>query len=110
VDVIAHRDPFGLEPPIVKVQCKHTVTAIGGPAVAQLVGRIGTTETGLFVTLGTYTPDAIAQERNNPRLRLLTGDELIDLILQHYDELPRRWRDVIPLRRVFVVDEEPGVA
>lgn len=110
VDVIAHRDPFGLEPPIVKIQCKHTASSIGGPVVAQLVGRIGATETGLFVTLGTYTPDALAQERNNPRLRLLTGDEFIDLILHHYDELPRRWRDVIPLRRVFVVDEEPGVA
>jgi restriction system protein len=110
VDVIAHRDPFGLEPPIVKIQCKHTVKSIGGPVVAQLVGRIGTTETGLFISLGTYTPDAIAQERNNSRLRLLTGDDFIDLVLRYYDDLPRRWREVIPLRRVFVVDEEPGVS
>ena len=109
VDVIAHRDPFGLEPPIVKIQCKHSAKSIGGPVVAQLVGRIGATETGLFVSLGTYTTDAIAQERNNPRLRLLTGDEFIDLILRHYDDLPRRWREVIPLRRVFVVDEDPAI-
>jgi restriction system protein len=109
VDVIAHRDPFGLEPPIVKIQCKHTAKSIGGPVVAQLVGRIGATETGLFVSLGTYTPDAVAQERSNPRLRLLMGDDFIDLILQHYNELPRRWRDVMPLRQVYVVDEEPGV-
>lgn len=110
VDVIAHRDPFGLEPPIVKIQCKHTAKPIGGPVVAQLVGRIGATETGLFVSLGSYTPDAVAQERSNPRLRLVTGDEFIDLILQHYEALPRRWREVIPLRRVFVVDEEPGLS
>lgn len=110
VDVIAHRDPLGLEPPIVKIQCKHSAKAMGGPVVAQLIGRIGASETGLFVTLGTYTPDAIAQERSNPRLRLLTGEEFINLIIEHYDTLPPRWREVIPLRQVYVVDEEPGLS
>ena len=33
VDVIAYRDPLGLEPPIIKVQCKRTLNTIGGPDV-----------------------------------------------------------------------------
>jgi restriction system protein len=28
VDVIAHRDPLGLEPPVIKVQCKHTAVRV----------------------------------------------------------------------------------
>ncbi|HMV73030.1 MAG TPA: hypothetical protein PKA87_01810 [Microthrixaceae bacterium] len=33
VDDIAYRDPLGLEPPIIKVQCKRTLNTIGGPDV-----------------------------------------------------------------------------
>lgn len=38
VDVIASRDPLGLEPPIIKVQCKRTVSRIGSPEVQKLAG------------------------------------------------------------------------
>jgi len=61
VDVIAYRDPLGLEPPIIKVQCKRTVGTIGGPDVQKLAGALahGGSEVGLFVTLGTYSSYAI---------------------------------------------------
>lgn len=55
VDVIAHRDPLGLEPPIIKVQCKQTNAAVGRPVVQQLVGALAHNELGLCVTLGSYT-------------------------------------------------------
>jgi restriction system protein len=63
-DVIAHRDPLGLEPPIIKVQCKRTVASIGAPDVQKLTGTLapGGSELGLFVTLGAYSKDA-----QNPR-------------------------------------------
>lgn len=53
-DIIAHRDPLGLEPPIIKVQCKRTISAIGQPDVQKLTGTLvpGGNELGLFVTLG----------------------------------------------------------
>ena len=38
VDVIAHRDPLGVEPPLIKVQCKHKTGTIGAPEVQQLSG------------------------------------------------------------------------
>lgn len=31
VDIIAHRDPLGVEPPIIKVQCKRIAGSTGGP-------------------------------------------------------------------------------
>ena len=105
IDVIAHRDPFGAEPPIIKVQCKHTTNTIGNPDVQRLVGALVGDEFGLFVTLGSYSVDAAHTERHNRRLRLLGGREIVDLYLTHYDELEPRWRAVVPLRRVLAVEE-----
>lgn len=105
VDVIAHHDPLGLEPPLIKVKCKHQMGTIGAPAVQQLVGTQGVGELSLFVTLGTYSPDARAIERQRSGLRLLTGEDVVDLVLKHYAALPEWVRAVIPLTSVLVVDD-----
>ncbi len=106
VDVIAYRDPLGLEPPIVKVQCKRTVSTIGAPDAHDLAGALahGGSEVGLFVTLGTYSADAVHLERTRQDLRLITGNQLVDLIFTYYDKLASEWKRLIPLRSVYVVD------
>jgi len=105
VDVIAHRDPLGVEPPLVKVQCKHLTGTVGAPEVQQLVGTQGPNESSLFVTLGSYSRDAIAIERTRSGLRLLTGEDVVTLTLEHYAALPQRWRSRMPLTPVLVVDD-----
>lgn len=105
VDVIAHRDPLGLEPPLIKVQCKHQSGTIGGPSVQQLVGTLGPGELSLFMTLGSYSQDARAIERQRTGLRLLGGEDIVDLVLDHYDALPEWVRAVMPLSPVLVVDD-----
>ena len=40
VDVIAHKDELGFEPPIIKVQCKQVTDPSGRPQVTQLLGNI----------------------------------------------------------------------
>lgn len=105
VDVIAHRDPLGVEPPLIKVQCKHHTGTIGSPEVQQLIGTQGLGELSLFVTLGSYTRDALAIERQRPGLRLLTGEDLVTMVLENYDGLPQRWRAEIPLTSVLVVSD-----
>lgn len=107
VDVIAHRDPLGLEPPIIKVQCKHTSMTMGRPEVQKLLGTLATGELGLFFTLGTYSKEAAAVERGRRDLRLFAGADVTRLTLQHYADLPQRWRDRMPLRRVWVLDRTP---
>ena len=108
-DILAHRDPLGLEPPIIKVQCKRTVGAIGQPDVQKLTGTLapGGSELGLFVTLGGYTPEAKNFGRNRQDLRLVTGVELVDMIFEHYDQFDPEWKRLLPLRQVYVVDREP---
>lgn len=105
VDVLAHRDPLGVEPPLIKVQCKHHTGTISGPEVQQLVGTLALSELGVFVTLGTYSKDARWIERQKQGLRLLGGEEIVGLILTSYDHLPERWRTLIPLRPLLVVDD-----
>lgn len=105
IDVIAHRDPLGVEPPQIKIQCKHLTGTIGAPEVQKLAGTLGLNELGLFVTLGTYTRDAQSIERQRPGLRLLTGEDVVNLVLEHYDQLPQKWRSIIPLTSVLVVSD-----
>ena len=107
IDVIAHKDKLGLEPPIIKVQCKHTTRTMGRPDVQQLIGTLAPTEAGLFVTLGSYSREASDLERERQSLRLFSAAEVTALTIQHYDDLPPRWRSLMPLRRVLVVDQSP---
>lgn len=108
-DIVAHRDPLGVEPPIVKVQCKRSTSAMGGPQVQQLTGTLspGGEERGLFVTLGAYSRDARHLERTRQDLRLIGGNELVELIWEHYEKLSPRYKQLLPMRQVFVVDRNP---
>lgn len=109
VDVIAHRDPLGLEPPIIKVQCKRVLGGIGAPEVQKLTGSLapGGSELGLFITLGTFSKDAVHLGRTRQDLRLVNGNEFVDLVLEHYEKLGSEWKRLLPLRRLYVVDRDP---
>ena len=102
VDIIAHRDELGFEPPIIKVQCKQILTTIGRPEVQQLHGAIERGEHGLFVTLGSFSAEARTFERTKPNLRLIDGENLIELIYAHYHQFEPRYQMLLPLKRSYV--------
>lgn len=102
VDIIAHKDELGFEPPIIKVQVKSTEGSVGDPIVSALYGKVGSDEFGLVVTLGTFTPQAKSFARSKSNLRLIDGDELVRLILQHYELFDSRYKGLLPLKRVYV--------
>lgn len=104
VDVIAHMDPLGFQPPIVKVQCKRTTGQTPRPDVDQLLGTLGDGEYGLFVNLGSYARGAVELERNRAKLRLINGEQFVELIFEHYAQLAPRYRSTIPLKQIFVPD------
>ncbi|MGP9723888.1 restriction endonuclease [Corynebacterium sp. AOP40-9SA-29] len=106
IDVVAHKDPLGIEPPLIKAQCKQRVSTIGSPEVNQLIGTQGDGELCLFFTLGSYSRDAIAIERQRSGIRLLSGEDIVSLIIDNYAQLPERWRRAIPLTSVLVVSDE----
>jgi restriction system protein len=82
VDIIAHKDELGFQPPIIKVQCKQSLATIGGPAVQQLIGAIQPSEHALFVTLGDYSSDAVR-------------------IFNNYERFEPRFKTLLPLKRSY---------
>ena len=110
IDIIAHKDELGFEPPIIKVQVKSSEGSVGDPVVSALYGKVAAGEFGLLVTLGTFTNQArnFAQSKSN--LRLIDGEELVALILQHYEQFDSRYKGLLPLKRVYVPEplEEEG--
>jgi restriction system protein len=102
VDIIAHKDELGFEPPIIKVQVKSGEGSVGDPIVSSLYGKVAPGEFGLLVTLGTISSQARQFSRSKSNLRLVDGEELVQLILQHYEQFNSRYKGLIPLKRVFV--------
>ena len=70
--------------------------------ISQLYGKVTQSEYGLFVTLGTFTNQAIQFARSKSNLRLINGDDLVQLILEHYEQLDSKYKGLIPLRRVYI--------
>lgn len=102
IDIIAHKDELGFEPPIIKVQVKSTEGSIGDPIASALYGKVAPGEFGLLVTLGTFTTQAQSFARSKSNLRLIDGEELVALVLQHYEQFDSSYKGLLPLKRVYV--------
>ena len=104
IDVIAHRDELGIEPPILKIQVKAHDGNIGADPVKSCSAMIPDRDVGVFITTGGYSAGALDFARTRSNIRLLNGIEFIALIQNPYDQLDPRRRRQIPLRRVLVPD------
>ncbi|TDK23784.1 restriction endonuclease [Luteimonas aestuarii] len=102
VDVIAHKDHLGIEPPIIKVQVKSSDTTATDKDVSALYGKLSAGEYGLFITLGTFSPASRNFEQGKPNLRLVDGDEFVKMVLEHYEAFDSKHKGLLPLRRVYV--------
>lgn len=102
VDIIAHKDELGLEPPIIKVQVKSNDADITPDKVQALYGNVGTGEYGLFVAMNGFSKKAREFAKSKTNLRLIDGEELVDLILLHYEKLDSSHKAIIPLKNVYV--------
>ncbi len=104
VDVIAHTDALGFQPPIIKVQCKRITSQTSRPDVDQLLGTLGEGEYGLFINLGSFSRSAIELERNRAKLRLIDGEQLVEIVQENYSKLAPRYRSIVPLKQIYVPD------
>lgn len=102
IDVIAHRDELGFEPPIIKVQVKSTEGSVGDPVVSALYGKVDASEYGLLIALGTFTKQASDFARSKSNLRLIDGQELVQLVLEHYHTFDAKYKGLLPLKRVYI--------
>jgi len=102
IDIIAYLDPLGAKTPRIKVQVKHKPeTAIGASDIRALLGVLRTGDIALFVTSGTFSPDAKNTGTNSREfIRLIDGDEFIDMWQEYYDKMSDEDKNMLPLKRI----------
>ena len=104
IDVIAHRDELGIEPPILKIQVKVQEANIAADVVKAFYAMVHERDVGIVITTGGFTQAALDFARTKGNLKLVDGVALVELIQRHYDRLQLKYRQQIPLRRVLVPD------
>lgn len=102
VDVVAYVDPLGAQTPRIKVQVKHRPDAvIGAPDVRSLLGVLRAGDIALFVTSGSYSPDAKNTAASSREfIRLIDGDEFIEMWQTYYDKMNDDDKNMLPLKRI----------
>ena len=102
IDIVAYTDPLGAKTPRIKVQVKHKPdTATGAADVRALLGILKAGDIALFVTSGTYSTDAKhAASSGDKFIRLIDGDEFINMWQEYYDKMTDDDKNMLPLKRI----------
>ncbi len=72
--------------------------------IRDLRGRIPIGDQGTFVTTSDYTKDArsVAEQDGFARVGLINGEQLVDLLTQHWPDIPTEFRDALGLKPILV--------
>ena len=103
IDIIAYLDPLGAQTPRIKVQVKHKPdTAIGASEIRALLGVLRAGDIALFVTSGTFSPDARNTSTSSREfIRLIDGNDFIDMWQEYYDKMSDDDKNMLPLKRIM---------
>ena len=102
IDIIAYLDPLGAQTPRIKVQVKHKPeTAIGASDIRALLGVLRAGDIALFVTSGTFSPEARNTSTSSREfIRLIDGNDFIDMWQEYYDKMTDDDKNMLPLKRI----------
>jgi restriction system protein len=102
IDIVAHKDDLGVTPPTVIVQVKSGEGDVNEAAVSELSGKVSEKDFGLFVSAGGFNKRARDFAFGKRNLKLIDGDELVDLVYKYYPQLDAKYKGLIPLRSVYI--------
>ncbi|MES9913134.1 MAG: restriction endonuclease [Candidatus Sedimenticola sp. 4PFRAG1] len=101
-DIVASPDGFGFESPRIVVEVKHRSGAMGSTAIRSFLGGRHPDDKGLYVSTGGFSKDAYYEaERASIPLTLMTLDELVQALLEHYEQLDMDTKQMVPLKRLY---------
>ena len=104
-DIIASPDGLGLEHPRIFVEVKHQKgLQIGAPEIRKFSGgRHAQNDRCLFVCTAGFSIEAgYEAERAEVPLTLIDGDQLVDLLLEHYEGTDVETRALAPVRKIYL--------
>ena len=99
IDITAYKDEL---PPRILVQVKSGDSDIKESTIQSLKGAMREGDYGLFITLTRYTKNAQKYLDNTLIIRGIDGDGLVELILKYYDGLSDKYKQLIPLQKVYI--------
>ena len=99
IDITAYKDEL---PPRILVQVKSGDSDIKESTIQSLKGAMREGDYGLFITLTRYTKNAQKYLDSTPIIRGIDGDGLVELILKYYDGLSDKYKQLIPLQKVYI--------
>jgi len=102
IDILAHSDPLGTTAPRIKVQVKRRADKINVDGLRAFMSLLGEQDVGIFVSTGGFTSDAQMEARTKEtrKLTLVDMEQLVDLWVEHYDEVSESDKRLLPLRTV----------
>lgn len=101
VDILASRDAFGFDKPVIKVQVKHRHSSAGAPEIQQLKGALPLDASALFVSTGGFSSKAL-QMANSNHVKTLDLEELVGLVIEWYEKIPGSVQGMLPLKKVYI--------
>lgn len=103
VDIMASPDGFGFESPRIMVEVKHRPnTAMGSQQLRAFLGGRHDGDKGLYVSTGGFTKDARYEaERAKIPLKLMDLGELVEALMEHYDNADAKTRTLLPLSKLY---------
>ncbi len=107
LDILAYRDPLGTEDPRIKVQVKQRPDAKTSPdGIRSFMAILGGSDVGIYIATGGFTPEARREARNQEsrRVTLVDLDRLVELWIEHYDQVDEAKRALLPLKPVWFLD------
>ena len=104
IDVVAYSDPLGTNAPRITVQVKQRPdTKASVQEMRELSGLLRRDgDTGLFVSTGGFSKDALAEANNAIRhIETMDLQRFIDLWKQYYPQMPEEDKKLLPLREIL---------
>ncbi|MDD9854924.1 MAG: restriction endonuclease [Gammaproteobacteria bacterium] len=85
----------------IKVQVKRRQDVIAVDAIRSFRDTLMAGDTGLFVSVGGFTKEAVKEARvGREQLILINGKRFFDLWVSHYERIPEERRQLLPIKRV----------
>ncbi len=106
VDIFAGKGKLGFDSPKMVVQVKSEQSSIDVMAVRQLQGVMQQYDAdhGLFVAWGGFKSTVLKEfARHHFQLRLWSGEDLLDFVLEHYADLGPEIHVDLPLKQVWML-------
>lgn len=101
VDILAHKDAFGFEKPVIKVQVKHKNDTSSAPEIQQLLGANPIGANCIFVSTGGFKSTAIKVAQQN-EVKLMDLSELATMVCGWYEDLPNETKALVPLKKFYI--------